>query len=359
MSASENRAKLFISETELRGILTIKAANDAVRLAFQDWSTNDGLNAMRQRMHAPSGMRVTTHPGISPSHDEGGVLVHCELVNAASDVQVYENMAPPVTVLYNSTDGDLDAVLVGALSCVELPELQSFTSVRTAATSALGTFAMARDDASVLGIFGTGDQARTHLVSFLAERPFDRVVVCSRDADNRKRFVEEMGPLADVEIEAADEPATVVTNADIILTATNSNVAVFDGSLLRPGQHVTSIVGSNMGLVKSGQRKAQRRELDDATLLGASRIGLVSKGQAIHDKQGDIYAQVESGQLNWDSVVELTQLASGTPGRHNNDEITVFKNNGGMGIADVAVAAAAYRAAAEKGLGRDLFAPTH
>jgi ornithine cyclodeaminase/alanine dehydrogenase-like protein (mu-crystallin family) len=356
--SATDRAKLFISEPELRGILSIKAANDAVRLAFEDWATNDGLNAMRQRMHAPSGMRVTTHPGISPSHDEGGVLVHCELVNATSDVQVYENMAPPVTVLYNSTDGDLDAVLVGALSCVELPELQSFTSVRTAATSALGTFAMAREDAKVLGIFGTGDQARTHLVSFLAERPFDRVIVYSRDADNRKRFVEEMAPLVDVELEAADDAGTVVDSADVILTATNSNVPVFDGTRLSPGQHITSIVGSNMGLVKAGQRKAQRRELDDATLLGASRIGLVSKGQAIHDKQGDIYAQIESGQLSWDNVVELTELASGTPGRHSRDEITVFKNNGGMGIADVAVAAAAYRVAAEKGLGRDLFAST-
>lgn len=356
MSASKDRAKLFLTEADLHGIFPVKVANDAVRSAFVDWSTNDGLNAMRQRMHAPSGVRVTTHPGISPSQGEGGVLVHCELVNAASSVQVYENMAPPVTVLYNSTDGDLDAVLVGALSCEELPDLHSFTSVRTAGTSAMGTFAMAREDSKVLGIFGTGDQARTHLVSFLAERPFDRVVVYSRDADNRKLFAEEMAALVNLDVDAVDEPDAVIAAADIILTATNSNVAVFDGSRLRPGQHITSIVGSNMGLVKSGQVRAQRRELDDATLLGANRIGLVSKAQAIHDKQGDIFAQVESGQLSWESMVELTDLASGTPGRHSKDEITVFKNNGGMGIADLAVAAAAYRVAVEKGLGRDLFA---
>jgi ornithine cyclodeaminase/alanine dehydrogenase-like protein (mu-crystallin family) len=109
-----------------------------------------------------------------------------------------------------------------------------------------------------------------------------------------------------------------------------------------------------MGLVKSGNVRAQRRELDDATLLGAGRIGLVSKGQAIHDQQGDIYQQVQSGQLSWDNIVELTQLVTGTPGRNSKDEITVFKNNGGMGIADVAVAAAAYRAASDKRLGRPL-----
>lgn len=355
MAMTTDRPKLFVGEADLRGIIPIKAANDAVRVAFEDWSKDDGLNAMRQRMHAPTGMRVTTHPGVSPAHEEGGVLVHCELVDAASDVQVYANMAPPVTVLYNTQSGDLDAVLVGALSCAELPHLQSFTSVRTAATSAMGTFAMARADARVLGIFGTGDQARTHLVSFLAERPLDRVVVYSRNAENRRAFVAEMSALVDVEIEAADEPTAVVRAADIVLTATNSNVPVFDGTDLRPGQHVTSIVGSNMGLVKAGHARAQRRELDDATLLGANRIGLVSKGQAIHDRQGDIFAQVESGQLSWDNVVELTELASGAPGRRSEDEITVFKNNGGMGIADVAVAAVAYRAAAEKTLGRPLF----
>src|SRR5688572_11813634 len=81
---------ILISGSDLRGVVPIKTANDAVRLAFADWAANPGLSAVRQRMHAPSGMRVTTHPGISPSHEAGGVLVHCEIVNARTDVQVYE-----------------------------------------------------------------------------------------------------------------------------------------------------------------------------------------------------------------------------------------------------------------------------
>lgn len=351
MGESPQRTSLLVTETELRGVLDIAQANDVVRQAFVDWSAEPGLNAARQRMHAASGMRVTVHPGISPSSSAGGVLVHCEIVDAASSTQVYDTMAPPVAVIYNPEDGHLEAVLVGAISCSELPDLHSFTSVRTAATSAAGTFAMARSDASVLGILGTGDQARTHLVAFLAARPFEKVVVYSRSPANRRLFQEEMAPVTGVEVELMESTEDLLGQADIILTATNSNVPVFDGGLLRSGQHVTSIVGSNAGLVASGAVRAGRRELDDATLMRADQIGIVSKEQAIHDQQADIYQQVVDGDLKWEDIVELTDLVSGTPGRRSDSDVTVFKNNGGMGIADMAVAGAAYRQTLARGGG--------
>jgi ornithine cyclodeaminase/alanine dehydrogenase-like protein (mu-crystallin family) len=296
-------------------------------------------------------MRVTVHPGISPSVEAGGVLVHVEVVDAAAATQRYSTMSSPVAVVYDSENGELEAILVGAISCAELPDLHSFTSVRTAATSAAGTFAMAREDASVLGILGTGDQARTHLVSFLAVRPFVRVLAYSRSEDNRRAFAEEMGAVTGMRIEVVDSPEQVLAEADIVLAATNSNVPVFDGSLLRPGQHVTSIVGSNAGLVAAGGARTGRRELDDATLLRAARIGIVSKEQAIHDGQADIYQQVVDGLLSWDDIVELTELVTGAPGRSKESDVTVFKNNGGMGIADLAVAGAAYQAISAKGGG--------
>lgn len=329
-------------------------AIEAVRKAFVDWSQYPELNATRQRMHAPSGVRVSVHPGITPSWSAGGLLIHCEWVNPNAYQQNYDKVAPPITVVYNSDDGELDALLVGSVSCVELPDVRSSVAVRTAATSMLGTFAMARPDSEVLGILGSGDQARNHLISFLCAHSFKQVLVYSRDTGNRERFASEMTELAGVDVQAVDDSDVVVRAADVLLAATNSNVPVLDGSLLRSGQHVTSIVGSNMGLVKAGKVATQRRELDDATLHRAARIGVVSKRQAIHDQQGDIYKQVEEGTLSWDSVVELTDLVDGAPGRLDDSEITVFKNNGGMGIADVAVGAAAFAAARAAGLGASL-----
>lgn len=345
------RAPLLLLPADLRGIVPMAEANEAVRKAFLDWRDHPDLNATRQRMHAPSGVRVSVHPGVTPSWCAGGVLIHCEWVNPNAQEQNYDKVAPPATVIYNSDDGELDAVLIGAVSCRELPDVRSSVAVRTAATSTLGTFAMARPDSDVLGILGSGDQARNHLVSYLAAHPFKEVFVYSRSAANRDRFAAEMADSTGVPVTAVDDGDTVVTRSDVILAATNSNVPVLDGNLLRPGQHVTSIVGSNVGLVKAGKVSTQRRELDDVTLRRAARIGVVSKRQAIHDQQGDVFKQVEEGSLSWNNVVELTDLVAGAPGRLDDQEITVFKNNGGMGIADVAVGAAAFAAARRAGIG--------
>jgi ornithine cyclodeaminase/alanine dehydrogenase-like protein (mu-crystallin family) len=351
MSADVPRAPLLLLPADLRGIVTMADANEAVRLAFLDWGRYPELNATRQRMHAPSGVRVSVHPGVTPSWSAGGVLIHCEWVNPNAQEQNYDKVAPPATIIYNSDDGELDAVLVGSVSCRELPDVRSSVAVRTAATSTLGTFAMARADSEVLGILGSGDQARNHLVSYLAAHPFKQVLVYSRNPENRQRFAEEMTESTGVPVYAVEDGDAVVTASDVILAATNSNVPVLNGSLLRPGQHVTSIVGSNVGLVKAGKVTTQRREVDDETLRRAARIGVVSKRQAIHDQQGDVYKQVEEGTLTWDNVVELTDLVAGLPGRQSDDEITLFKNNGGMGIADVAVGAAAFAAARKAGIG--------
>src|SRR5215469_689865 len=132
----------------------------------------------------------------------------------------------------------------------------------------------------------------------------------------------------------------------------NTNVPAFSGELLHEGMHVTSIVGSNVGMVQAGVIAQKRRELDDETLKRASVIGIASRELAIQDQQGDIYDQVEAGQLTWDAIVELREIVSGQkPGRRNPTDITVFKNNGGQGIAELAIADLILARAREKKLG--------
>ena len=115
---------------------------------------------------------------------------------------------------------------------------------------------------------------------------------------------------------------------------------------------MTSIVGSNVGMVQAGVIAHKRRELDDETLKRAAVIGIASRELAMQDQQGDIYDQVEAGQLSWDQVFELREIVSGQrQGRRRTTDITVFKNNGGQGVAELAIADLILTRAREKKLG--------
>ena len=94
-----------------------------------------------------------------------------------------------------------------------------------------------------------------------------------------------MGSLLNLNIKPVSSPKEAAQAVDIILSATNSSVPVFDGNWLEPGVHVTSIVGSNVGLVKGGFVKAKRRELDDTTIARSNVIGIVSIQQAVQDER--------------------------------------------------------------------------
>jgi ornithine cyclodeaminase len=142
---------------------------------------------------------------------------------------------------------------------------------------------------------------------------------------------------------------------DIVLAATNASVPVFDGNWLEPGQHVTSIVGSNVGLVQGGFARAKRREIDDTTLTRMDVISVASKEQVMQDQQGDLYDPIERDIISADQLHEIGDILAGTAPRRGGDrQLTLFKNNAGQGIADVAIAARVYARARERGIGLDL-----
>jgi ornithine cyclodeaminase/alanine dehydrogenase-like protein (mu-crystallin family) len=159
----------------------------------------------------------------------------------------------------------------------------------------------------------------------------------------------------DLDVIPVNDVREAIRHADIVLTATNTNVPVFPGGWLREGMHVTSIVGSDIGMVQAGMIAHKRRELDDETLNRATVIGIASRELAMQDQQGDIYDQVQAGQLSWEAVAELREIVGGQKqGRNNPTDITVFKNNGGQGIAELAIADLILTRAREQKLGIEL-----
>jgi ornithine cyclodeaminase/alanine dehydrogenase-like protein (mu-crystallin family) len=342
---------LLIRAEEIRGLLTLEDAIDSVAAGFREWGQYPELNAPRRRITTPEGVRVSVHPGGVPSLGGIGLLTHAEHVAVSREVQTYHNMGGPVMVLFDVRNAELLAVVVGRVGIREVdPERP--TPIRTAATSAVGTRCLARDDAKVLGILGAGGEARYHLLALSKIGGFELVKVFCRTEATRAEFCRSMQQFIACRIQPAANAQEVVEHCDVLLTATNSNLPVFDGEWLRPGTHVTSIMGGNVGLVRAGVAQTKRRELDDATVTRADVIVVNSREQAMQDEQGDLFDPVAAGLLAWDRIGELGELLNGTTeGRTRNDQITLFKNNAGQGVADVAIACRVYALARERGIG--------
>ena len=343
----------LIRPDELRGIVSMAEAVEAVRMGFREWGENPQINAPRRRIHIPTGVRVSVHQGGVPGASATGLMTHCEWVKPLSDHQEYPRLNHPVIVLYDAQEGELKALIIGEITCSELPDNVAVTGLRTAATSAVGTDVLARKDAERVGILGSAGQARNHLIALAKVRKIKEVKVYSRRAENCRKFALEMGPLLGINVRPVSSAEEAVRGVDIILAATNSSIPVFDGRWLEPGVHVTTIVGSNVGLVQGGFTKAKRREIDDTTLQRSDVITIASVQQAIQDEQGDIFDPVQKGIIRWEQVIEIGAILAGKKeGRTRPEQITLFKNNAGQGVADVALGALVLKKAEERGAGQ-------
>jgi alanine dehydrogenase len=344
---------LLIRAEDVNGLLTMEEAIDAVEAGFREWGKSPELNAPRKRIMTPEGVRVSVHPGGIPSLGGIGVLAHSEHVAVSKEVQTYHNMGGPVTVLFDVKDASLMAILVGRVALKELPAERP-TPIRTAATSAVGTRCLARADSKILGILGAGGEAKYHLLALAKTRPLKLAKVYCRTQSTREQFCRSMEKLVSCEVAPASSAKEVVESADVLLTATNSNVPVFSGEWLQSGAHVTSIMGGNVGLVRAGVAATPRRELDDTMIKRSDVIVVNSREQAIQDEQADLFGPVQAGFLSWEKVGELGQLLNDViPGRTGANQITLFKNKAGQGVADVAVASKIYSLARSNGIGME------
>jgi ornithine cyclodeaminase/alanine dehydrogenase-like protein (mu-crystallin family) len=147
-----------------------------------------------------------------------------------------------VIQLFRSNTGEPLAIMDGRL----------ITEMRTAAVSAVAVDLLARSDAKVLGILGSGVQARSHVQALSRLRKFEEIRVWSRNDANAKRFAEEVG----ARVTTAEE---AVSEADVVLTLTSSPEPVLFGRWLKKDAMVCAV----------GAVTPNRRELDDEAMRGA------------------------------------------------------------------------------------------
>jgi ornithine cyclodeaminase/alanine dehydrogenase-like protein (mu-crystallin family) len=195
--------------------------------------------------------------------------------------------------------------------------------MRTAAVSAAVTRRLARPDARVLALIGSGVQAGAHLAALKRVRAFEEVRVCSRTAGNAERFATEHGAVAKEDVRAA------VEGADVIVTATNAQEPVLLGEWVAPGAHVNAV----------GAARPNWRELDDELMSSSALI--VDSREAALKESGDVILSgapitAEAGEL-------FSGAAAPSAGR-----TTVFKSLG-LAVEDIAAAKLVYDRLARRG----------
>ena len=192
------------------------------------------------------------------------------------------------------------------------------TEMRTAAVSAVATKLLARPEASVLAILGSGVQARSHLEALRLVRAFREIRVWS--PRNARAFARQLG------VQAADSAAEAVRGADVVVVATTSRVPVLFGQWLSPGTHINAV----------GAPRPTWRELDDE-ILRTARIYVESREAATRES-GDIIA---AGRVD----AEIGEVVTGAMrGRESAGELTLFKSVG-VAVEDVVTGDLVYRKA--------------
>jgi ornithine cyclodeaminase/alanine dehydrogenase-like protein (mu-crystallin family) len=310
---------IFLSNDDVRRLLPMDECIDVMEDLFRQESQGLVENLPRRRLRFQGGDQ--RGPG---ANFMGGVV---------QGSKAWAIRHTTVTTLYNTETGKLDAVL----------EPGTLAWIRTGAASGLATKYMARDDASTVGLIGTGRQAVTQLEAVCAVRPVKRVKAFSRREETRRQFAAEMRELLGVEVEPVETPDEAVRDAEIVITITNSREPVFDGKLLEPGTHINA----------AGANSWTRREVDDTT-IERSELVVVDNLEQAKIECGELIWAAERGVFNWRRAVELHEVVSGrTKGRPSAESITLFESQG-IGIEDVAASKYVLEKAKAQGVGQEL-----
>jgi ornithine cyclodeaminase/alanine dehydrogenase-like protein (mu-crystallin family) len=313
---------LLLSEDDVRQLLTMDDALDAVEQALRKLALDEAANVPRSR--------------VQTDHAMLHVLSAAAKSLGAMGFKAYSTSRKGAQFLVGLFDGKS-----GALQA--LIQADYLGQVRTGAASGVATKYMARPDASTLGVFGSGKQARTQVQAICKVRKISRVHVYSPNEANRRRFAEEMSRVCQTEVIAVADPELAARDLDILATATTSREPVLHASWVAQGTHLNA-AGSNF-LAKA--------ELDAETIRRCKVIAVDSRDQA-RLEAGDFVQALEAGSLRWSDVRELGQVIVGRfSGRPHPQDVTLFKSLG-IALEDVAVAARLYARAQAAGAGRNV-----
>jgi alanine dehydrogenase len=345
--------KIFSVE-DMQSVLKMPAVVDAHRVMEVELADGRAINRLRSDIYCPTpdgGVYVLkSMDGVVPSLEVGAVRINSDVISwvpRTGGIRKEKIPAAPgnrwvgLILLFSTRTGEPLAIVPDGY----------IQRMRVGATSALALEYMARKDAKVLAILGTGWQAGAQLLGACAVREFDEIRAYSPNAEHREHFKAEMRAELGRDIVLVESAEALVKGADALMSATNSIDPVVEAKWIKPGMHFSCIRNAEF-----------QREIYDLPMRivvhshEAVPQDLVAKGtphvRELGDNQGWHQAHAS---VKWFEQPTLAQVMVGEAvGRASDDEITCFFNLIGLGTQFAATAAKLLELTAGTDIGHDI-----
>jgi ornithine cyclodeaminase/alanine dehydrogenase-like protein (mu-crystallin family) len=344
---------LILSNADVEQVLTMPDCLAVLEDAYREMAHGRGVSRTRSDTVTPTVREdalysLKSMDGVVPSLGVGAVRINSDIItwpkfgNSMRRVKV--PAAPNqrytgLVLLFSSETGEPLAFMPDGV----------MQRIRVGAANGLGVKYMARKNASAIAILGSGWQAGTQLTAACAVRDITTIRCFSPNRQNREAFCIEMTGILGIEVEPVDSPEAAIEGADIVMCATNTVDNIFFERYITPGIHISSIKRPEVSA--EAIRRADRLAVHthDAKPMLTTTDGLDVPEHSEDKGWGN------ASDLDFKKLATLPQLIAGQyQGRTNDDEVTCFLNNIGLGYQFAAAGAIVYRKAREAGLGHEL-----
>lgn len=320
---------LWLTEDDVKSILTMDEAIGAVKGAFYDHAT------AKTQMPAKSYLYFPQYDGdlrTMPAYLEGLDVAGVKIVNVHAKNPCIGLPTVMALLTLISPKNGAPLAIMGATY---------LTAMRTGAAGAVAARLLARKDSHVVGMIGAGVQAKTQLLGVSSQFEIDTVRVFDASLSQSQYFKNECRAFLDCEYLIAEEPSDAC-QCDILVTTTPSRTPVVRKDWVLPGTHINAIGADARG----------KQELESA-LTKSAKVFVDDLVQAVHS--GEVNVPISEGVLLPENIhAQLGSVLAGkNSGRENDQEITIFDSTG-LAIQDVATGYSVYEKALLIGKGMRL-----
>lgn len=345
---------LILSNDDVERFLTMDDCISALEDAYLEMAEGRGITRTRSDCIAPTSYGedavygLKSMDGVVPKLGVGAIRINSDIVTNPKIGNTQRRVKVPaapggryvgLVLLFSTDNGEPLAIFPDGV----------LQHIRVGATNGLGVKYMARQDARVVGLLGSGWQAETQLAAACAVRDIKEIRCFSPNKENRDSFSERMSEVLEVPVTPVEHPEDAVRGADIAMCGTNSIDPVFFEEWIEKGMHLSSI---------------KKPEIEPAAVKAADRVAVhthdsqpnivVSEGAPFREASKDKGWNIAQ-DLDFGAFPTLPELVAGrASGREGEAEVTCFLNNLGLGYQFAAAGSVIYRRAMEAGAGNEI-----